>query len=166
MQSAEDGPKNIFPTVSTTLGNVLLFRRYYSSWIGRLWLMPFDWYIAFLCFSLLETVTTLESRCEDLQGSLDRVTAELENEKRRASSTVVSADTAVKTKLTNHVGSSVNEQHSSDSCASCSKVLAQLHESKATNAKDQRTIDDLREQVSLLLQVSVILWLLRVTFAL
>lgn len=106
----------------------------------------------FFFFSLLETITTLETRCEDLQGSLDRVSAELEYEKRRVSNSIEATKNSEKTNLS-HDTTSLSDRNEVEPCTTCATTTVQLQELKATNSKDQKIIEDLKEQVSLLLQV-------------
>lgn len=106
-----------------------------------------------LFFSLLETVENLETKCEELQGSIDSLSKELGNEKRqRNASSLTNEKFAEKKKLTNG-DTNLEENSADDYCANCSKINQQLLELKSLNAKDVKSVDDLRDQVSVLLQV-------------
>lgn len=105
-----------------------------------------------LISSLLETIQSLENKCDELQHTLDKTTVEFENEKRQLLAKTNDANESDKDTKSNNAVS--HTKQTIESCTNCSEILTQLQETKAANVKEQRIIDDLRDQLSLVLQVN------------
>lgn len=104
-------------------------------------------------YSLLETIDTLESRFVELQHSYDNVTLELESERRQRISAENEQQSVEENDKSSKTTSGNSNRRSFIECVNCSQLLTQLQETKALHTKEQRTIDDLRDQLSLSLQV-------------
>lgn len=104
-------------------------------------------------FSLLETIENLETKCEELQGSIDSLSTELGNEKRQRNTSLTTKEKLTENKKLTNGDTNSEENSVDDYCANCTKINQQLQELKSLNTKDAKSIDDLREQVSILLQV-------------
>ncbi|XP_065203231.1 cerebellar degeneration-related protein 2 isoform X2 [Planococcus citri] len=103
--------------------------------------------------SLLETIQSLENKCDELQQQLDKKTLELENEKRqRNTANHANEPTAAATDDNKDAIYDNFHNQPTDVCTNCSEILTRLQEAKASNVKEQRTIDDLKDQLSVVLQ--------------
>lgn len=103
-------------------------------------------------FSLLETIQSLENKCDELQSTLDKTKIELDNERRQRLSKEVET-TQFNPKDAKKLDSA-SVQQTIENCANCSEMLAQLQEAKSANVKEQRLMDDLKDQMSALIQVN------------
>lgn len=104
-------------------------------------------------FSLLETIENLETKCEELQGSIDSLSRELGTEKRQRNTSSTTNEKLTDNKKLTNGDTNLEKNSVEDYCANCTKINQQLQELKSSNTKDAKSIDDLRDQVSILLQV-------------
>lgn len=99
----------------------------------------------------METIQSLENKCDELQQQLDKRTLELENEKRQRTASHANEPAAAATD--DNKDAIPDNYKPTDVCTNCSEILSRLQEAKASNVKEQRTIDDLKDQLSVVLQV-------------
>ncbi len=97
-------------------------------------------------------IEILENRCDDLHSCVDKLTSELENEKRQRITRLTETNEYSKIRTANG-DDTTNCKEYLDHCANCTKIAVQLQEQKTANAKETKISDELREQVSLLIQV-------------
>uniref|UniRef100_A0A1B6CRN1 HAP1 N-terminal domain-containing protein n=1 Tax=Clastoptera arizonana TaxID=38151 RepID=A0A1B6CRN1_9HEMI len=102
--------------------------------------------------SLCAQIDSLESRCEELQKSVDEMTVAQETVRRRQRRSVCTPDEPVAPKFEMITQNTLPPSCESSCDEEVTQLLQQLQESKTQRSKEQRRIQDLEEQTQLLIQ--------------